>query len=314
MESSRGEEVLESLSSRVELSKVADILRMYGKALTGDDVAVHPAEALAEKGIGWVETEAPSTEGSAIFLPPHIEEFPDKDANFRVYKVYCTHQAGHLEFGTFDFQFAREGVVFPPLRHALEEQRIPVDGAQPPLDSDGHVLSPARRSRSTREPLTDMERFFDLFAGPAPGLRPLRDSRGRADRCADRPGVRRHPPAYGRPPGARAGPPAGSGQLPLRQAFVENMVRASLGGLEHVLWPEQLMPIDARGRRRRPLAADCPRRRLRSRTPRRRRCACTRSLKSIPNLFPEDQMEDWAGVQRRAMNLSPMTSDPRATT
>ena len=87
---------------------------MYGKALTGVEVAVHSAEALAGKGIGWVETELPSTEGTSIFLPPHVEEFSDKDQNFGVYKVFCTHQAGHLEFGTFDFQFEREGSIFPP--------------------------------------------------------------------------------------------------------------------------------------------------------------------------------------------------------
>ena len=114
LESSRGEEVLDALSSRVELARVADVLRMYGKALTGVEVAVHSAEALAGKGIGWVETELPSTEGTSIFLPPHVEEFSDKDQNFGVYKVFCTHQAGHLEFGTFDFQFEREAPSSPP--------------------------------------------------------------------------------------------------------------------------------------------------------------------------------------------------------
>ena len=56
---------------------------MYCKALTGVEVAVHSSEALAEKGIGWVETEAPSTEGSAIFLPPFVEEFQEKDRQLR---------------------------------------------------------------------------------------------------------------------------------------------------------------------------------------------------------------------------------------
>ncbi len=124
LESSKGEEMLESLSSRVDLSRVSDILRMYCKALTGYEVAVHSAEALAEKGIGWVETEAPSTEGTAIFLPPWVEEFRDKDGNFHVYKVYSTHQAGHLEFGTFDFEFEREGRVFDNRRADVERDVV----------------------------------------------------------------------------------------------------------------------------------------------------------------------------------------------
>ena len=53
-------------------------------------------------------------------LPPHVEEFQEKGRNFGVYKVYCTHQAGHLEFGTFEFEFEREGTVFPAERSRAE--------------------------------------------------------------------------------------------------------------------------------------------------------------------------------------------------
>ena len=31
--------------------------------------------------------------------------------------------------------------------------------------------------------------------------------------------------------------------MPLRQAFVENLLRVSLGGIDQVLWPEALMPV-----------------------------------------------------------------------
>src|SRR3989304_10541221 len=99
------------------------VLRMYGKALAGTEVAIHSAEALAEKGIGWVETESPSTEGTSIFLPPWVEEFRDKGENFSIYKVTSTHQAGHLEFDTFGFTFEREGRIFPNLRRKLEREK-----------------------------------------------------------------------------------------------------------------------------------------------------------------------------------------------
>src|SRR5437867_321270 len=187
LESSRGEEMLESLSSRVDLSRVSDVLRMYCKALTGFDVAVHSAEALAEKGIGWVEMETPSTDGTAVFLPPWVEEFRDKDANFVVYKVYSTHQAGHLEFGTFDFEFDRAGTIFPNLRAEMEsdvgarqppfspsapqtepgvDESAQLDAAHAsphdvaPTDPDLDILEVA--PSTFHEPLTDMERFFDI--------------------------------------------------------------------------------------------------------------------------------------------------------
>src|SRR6266542_2771923 len=157
LESSKGEEVLESLSSRVDLSRVSDILRMYCKALTGYEVAVHSAEALAEKGIGWVETEAPSTEGTAIFLPPWVEEFHDKDANFHVYKVYGTHQAGHLEFGTFDFEFEREGRVFENKRAEMEGDIVGVrrESLTPgpsPVRGRGEKTDPEQGTAEARHP------------------------------------------------------------------------------------------------------------------------------------------------------------------
>jgi len=140
LESSRGDGILESLSARVELSRISEVLRMYCKALTGTNVAIHSADALAEKNIAWVASERPSTEGTAIFLPASVEEHADKAENFGVYKVYSTHQAGHLEFGSFGFLFHGQGHVFGSRRQALEEER---GGA--------------------KQPLTDIERFFDLF-------------------------------------------------------------------------------------------------------------------------------------------------------
>ncbi|MEO8457103.1 MAG: hypothetical protein ABI559_04755, partial [Chloroflexota bacterium] len=307
MESSRGEEVLEALSSRVELSKVADILRMYGKALTGADVAVHSAEALAEKGIGWVETEAPSTEGSAIFLPPHIEEFGDKEQNFRVYKVYCTHQAGHLEFGTFNFEFDREGAIFPPLRHDLEEQRIPAAvGAPPPLDSDGHVDAPGEGTAVAHVPLTDMERFFDLFPDRrlASDLFAIMED-ARIDVLIGKEyGGIRHP--YGERQERELNRRPEVHDMPLRQAFVENMVRASLGGLDQVSWPGQLMSLmsDAVGvvgmlQQPQALVEDAAEATLR----------LYQIAEKIPNLFPEENMEEWQEYDENMEQISPMTGD-----
>jgi len=228
LESSRGEQVLESLSSRIELSRVGDILRMYCKALTGSDVEVHSAEALMEKGIGWVETEVPSTEGTGVFLPPWMEEFPEKEANFQVYKVYATHQAGHLEFGSFDFAFERGGRIFPNRRRSLEQERRKGWGSD---------------DKARWAPLTDMERFFDLFPDrqlAADLFAVLEDARVDARIAREYAGIRR-PYAARQRLELEKRPPVEL--LPLRQAFVENLVRASLDGLDRVAWPESLLPL-----------------------------------------------------------------------
>jgi nitric oxide reductase NorD protein len=338
LESSKGEEMLESLSSRVDLSRVSDILRMYCKALTGYEVAVHSAEALAEKGIGWVETEAPSTEGTAIFLPPWVEEFRDKDGNFHVYKVYSTHQAGHLEFGTFDFEFEREGRVFEGRRADLESNVVgarhpthrgdisPMEdqeqanggpgsaGASPlrpdseprpePTEPDLDVLESAEAPPG-RVPLTDMERFFDLFPDrrlASDLFAVVEDARIDVLISKEYAGIRR---VYaGRQQWELDRRPAVE-QMPLRQAFVENLVRTSLDGLDRIVWPSSLLPLmqEAVGvvetlRQPQALVEDAAEATLR----------LYQLAQQIPNLTPE-MMDDWEDLDEDALQTLPMTGD-----
>ena len=116
LQSTRGEDILDTLSARIELSKVGEILRLYCKALTGRNVSIQTSAALAEKGIGWVDEHRASTEGSTIFLPELMERYPEKDENFAAFKVFATHQAAHIEFGSFDFRFDRPGNLFGNMR------------------------------------------------------------------------------------------------------------------------------------------------------------------------------------------------------
>ncbi len=68
LQSTRGEDILETLSARIELSKIGEIMRLYCKALTGRNVSIQTAESLAEKGIGWVRG-APGEYGWKHDLP-----------------------------------------------------------------------------------------------------------------------------------------------------------------------------------------------------------------------------------------------------
>jgi nitric oxide reductase NorD protein len=220
LESSRGDEILESLSARVELSRIAEVLRMYCKALTGTNVAIHSSDALAEKNIGWVTSERPSTEGTAIYLPASVEAYADKTENFGVYKVYSTHQTGHLEFGSFEFLFHGQGHVFPPQRQALEEER-----------------------GGPKKPLTDVERFFDLFDDRrlVADLFAIAED-ARVDRLVTREysGIRS---VYHRVQEAELPKRSKPEELPLRQAFLENLVLASLDGFDQMRWPATMLAI-----------------------------------------------------------------------
>ncbi|HEX2173453.1 MAG TPA: hypothetical protein VHL09_13535, partial [Dehalococcoidia bacterium] len=193
IESARAEQALAQISRGVELQSVRDLLRLYSKALTGRDISIRSAEDLADQALGWTSAERPTTEGSAIFLPPYLEHFAGKDENFAAYKVLTTHQAGHLEFGTFRFRFDRAGAVFPAVRTAVaaEQTRLHSAGESAPLsptpaENDAATgpggdatPSPPVENRNVRSegpggevptpdtrhptPFVDFERFFDLF-------------------------------------------------------------------------------------------------------------------------------------------------------
>lgn len=227
LESGKGEEVLQQLSSRVELTRVGEVLRLYCKALTGTNVSIHPVSYLAEKGIGWVSENRPSTEGTTVYLPEFVEEFVERDQNFSVYKVFATHQAAHLEFGSFFFRWVRDGALLPSARHALEASRLS-SGAQEARER-GH--------------LTDMERFFDLFDDRqlASDIFAIAEDT-RIDTLVRREygGIRK---AWQRTQENELEGRALPNGMPLRQALVENLIRASLDGAHTMIWPSPFRSI-----------------------------------------------------------------------
>ena len=220
LQSTRGEGILETLSARVELSRVGDILRLYCKALTGRNLAIQTTAALAEKGIGWTDQDRATTEGTTIYLPEVMERFHEKQENFLAIKVFATHQAGRLEFGSFELRYNRPGVLLGDSRSA-----IPHEG----------------------KPATDMERFFDLFPDRrlAGDLFTLTED-ARVDSTIGREygGIRKPLQRMQR---AELEHRPDVKQLPLRQAFVENLVRASLDGGDSVLWPKNRAEVMAEG-------------------------------------------------------------------
>src|SRR5581483_1661013 len=202
---------IELLSARVELVRVGEVLRMYCKALTGTNVSIQAAGALADKGVGWVNSEKASTEGTSVFLPGVVEETGDKVENFAVYKVFATHQTGHLEFDSFGFRFDRPGAVLPTRRW----ERVSPDAGLP---------------------LTDMERFFDLFEDRqlASDVFTVVEDARIDDRTKREYGGIRAP--LRRIQQRELGRRDPIERMPLRQAAVENLLRVSLDGPEYVRW------------------------------------------------------------------------------
>ena len=124
VESNTSESLLETLSSSLELDRVKGIIRLYCRALSGAPVEVMNTQELVNKNIGWVDEDTASTDGSKVFLPPVVDHYNDKNENFAWFKVVATHQVGHLEFGSFEYDFQKPASQFEEQRRfELERQR-----------------------------------------------------------------------------------------------------------------------------------------------------------------------------------------------
>ena len=101
-----------SESPVVELAPIRDMLRLYCHALTERSVDLHDLKQLVEKNIGWSKNDVATSDGAAIFLPAVVERFDARTDNFDFLKVMLTQQAGHIEFGSFGFEFDRPSTRF----------------------------------------------------------------------------------------------------------------------------------------------------------------------------------------------------------
>ncbi len=219
LESTRSEELLETLSCGVELEKVRELLGMYSRALAGDDIQIIATSDITTKGMGWSSLEKPLTEGTAVFLPSQVERYESKEDNFGWYKVMTTHQVAHQEFGSFGFSFNREGAVFPNLRRELA----------------------AAQRRETNH-LNDLQKFMGLFQDRKLALdifTTLED--GRTDYKAKLfyGGLR---PRYNQVQQEALMQRPSMESLPLREALVELLMRLSVEDATPTKAPQELLP------------------------------------------------------------------------
>ena len=124
IESNTSESMLETLSSSLELDRVKGILRLYCQALSGTGLEILETHELVRRNIGWVDEDSASTDGSKIFLPPVVDHYSNKQDNFSWFKVVSTHQVGHLEFGSFEYDYEKPSTQFEDRRHEMEQQML----------------------------------------------------------------------------------------------------------------------------------------------------------------------------------------------
>ena len=225
-ESSRSEEVLEKLSTGVELGRIKEVMRLYCRALSALDVDIAPHQVEEAQGKGWVALEKMMAEGATVYLPPVAERFGNKDENFDWYKVMATHQVAHLEFQSFNFSFDTPATQFPDMRNRLLPEPSGDDGDD--AAEDGPAVG-----------LADIQRFFALFVDG----NLARDIFTAVEDCrldhrvkVEYPGIRQ---AYAGVQRLALSERPRPEELPAREALVELLIRFSLQQGSELMVPER---------------------------------------------------------------------------
>lgn len=214
-------------TSAVELAPIREMLRVYCHALTERSVELKDLKQLIEKDIGWAQNDVATSDGATIFLPGIVERFDTPEDNFAFLKVMLTQQAGHIEFGSFGFEFDRRSTRFADWRPKL---------ALPP---EYHDHDHGHEGHHERPSVTELTRFFRLFPNKRLALdifSIVESARVESRIMHEYPGIAtaygemrrrtleaRHEPAF----------------LPAREALLEFMVRVSLGQTAGIRVPKQ---------------------------------------------------------------------------
>jgi hypothetical protein len=106
METEKALGALSHALSGVPLRQIARRIKLFAQALCGRDLRIHDVPDSLESGQPMVRATV-SEDGRSIGLPSIIRRYPTFDENVRLYMVMAAHEAGHLEFGTFDLPIAR---------------------------------------------------------------------------------------------------------------------------------------------------------------------------------------------------------------
>ena len=147
-ESTKSIDLIDKLSSVVDLEQQKNKLELYCIALTGNQIELTSRDEIDSKNIGWGISEFATTEGETIYLPSQSNKYNSKEDNNSWYKVIATHQTGHIEFGSFKFSFETKPTHFTDIRNNFLQERKTNE-----IDSENNQ----------KHFLTDIQNFFSLF-------------------------------------------------------------------------------------------------------------------------------------------------------
>src|SRR3989475_462623 len=204
VETRKALEAIEEAASGVALRSVARVLKLFAEGLSGHPVTIRPLDE--SKG-----------DGSTIALPARMRRYPTKEDNLRMYKVLTAHEAGHLEYGTYDLRLSRL--------------------------ADLAAQAGLRYGRAAASPPTSLEEFFQLYPHPlliSDLWMMAEDARIEACLKAEYPGLRRDMDAVAREEVARRSLTHG---MSVRELIVELLLEMSATDPDDVRVPDALADV-----------------------------------------------------------------------
>lgn len=106
---------VEQAGNAVPLRQVARMLKLFAEGLCGRDITIH---ALAESGDPSPQHRRAvvGPDRRTIGLPAVVNRYHDRAQNLGLYLAMVTHEAGHLEFGTYEIDMRALGDVVLEVR------------------------------------------------------------------------------------------------------------------------------------------------------------------------------------------------------
>jgi nitric oxide reductase NorD protein len=135
------------------------ILTLLAQALAGKGLQVQSTEELAPEKSSKVRPY-PTSDGHTIYLPPYSAGEKSSRDNFRQYKVATAHQAGYVEFGSFESGLD----AIRSLLEALPLQDLALDIF--------FILEDGRIDHMLREEYAGLRRDIDIVIADAMSRRP----------------------------------------------------------------------------------------------------------------------------------------------
>ncbi|MEJ2657207.1 MAG: VWA domain-containing protein [Desulfobacterales bacterium] len=150
LESKFGLDTYEDMQVTVPISEVRHPLNRYLRARTGLTLSIRSLSDLPDSLLK--ESNGRTlicSDGKFIYLADEINKFPTKSENVKLYKCLTRLEAGHFEFGTFDFDLEKSLQKYQNST-GIRDQNLKCD----------RIFA--------HEDVSDLERFFLTF--PIPGL------------------------------------------------------------------------------------------------------------------------------------------------